>query len=170
MCSAQPHVCFGPIANTVPTLLDNLIGALLERQGHVKAEHLRSLEVDHKLELGWLQYWQVGRPLTLEDTANVYAYLTIGISKIRRVAHQAASHYGFTRFISRRNVVTGGLRYDLIAQGDEKRIRTNDNWSGLHLGYLGECGIKLMLARSAIDMKLQSESACCLPDILDLSF
>ena len=35
-------------------LLNNLIGALLERRGHVKAERLRSLQIDHKLELGRL--------------------------------------------------------------------------------------------------------------------
>jgi hypothetical protein len=57
MCGATRHVRFVPIADTVPTLLDNLIGALLERQGHIEAERLRSLEVDHKLELSWLQNW-----------------------------------------------------------------------------------------------------------------
>jgi len=57
MCSALTDVRFVPIADTVATLLDNLIGALLERQGHIEAERLRSLEVDHKLELSWLQYW-----------------------------------------------------------------------------------------------------------------
>src|SRR5262245_50744857 len=74
------------------------------------------------------------------------------------------------RFISRRDVVAGRQRYDLIAQGNEKRIRTNDDWSGSHLRYLGECGIKLGLARSAVDMKLQSESARCFLDILNLRF
>ena len=57
MCSALGDVRFVPIADTVPTLLDNLIGALLERQGHIEGERLRSLEVDHKLELSGLQYW-----------------------------------------------------------------------------------------------------------------
>jgi hypothetical protein len=54
---AKRDVRFVPKADTIPTLLDNLIGALLERQGHVEAKSLRSLEVDHKLELSWLQYW-----------------------------------------------------------------------------------------------------------------
>jgi hypothetical protein len=33
-------------------LFDNLIGALLERQGYVEAERLRSLEVDDEFKLG----------------------------------------------------------------------------------------------------------------------
>ena len=53
----QSNVCFLPKADMVPTLLDNLIGTLLERRGHIEAERLRSLEVDHKLKLSWLQYW-----------------------------------------------------------------------------------------------------------------
>ena len=56
-CGATRDVRFVPIADTVPTLLDYLIGALLEGQGHIETERLRSLEVDHKLELSWLQYW-----------------------------------------------------------------------------------------------------------------
>jgi len=42
MCGATSDVRFGPIADTVPTSLDNLFGALLERQGHIEAERLRS--------------------------------------------------------------------------------------------------------------------------------
>ena len=120
-------------ADTARTLLDNLIGALLKRQGHVKTERLRSLQVDHKLELRRLQYWQVCGFLTLEDATNVDTNLTIRVSKIGRVAHQATGRYGFARFISRRNVVTGRQCDNLIAQSDEKRICTDDNWSGLPL-------------------------------------
>ena len=47
MCGATQHVRFVPKADMIPVLLDNLIGALLERQRDVQAERLRSLEIDH---------------------------------------------------------------------------------------------------------------------------
>jgi hypothetical protein len=57
MCSARAHVRFGPKADSCgaakKALFDHLIGALLERQGHVEAERLRSLEIDDEFKLGW---------------------------------------------------------------------------------------------------------------------
>jgi hypothetical protein len=35
-------------------LFDHLVGEREQLVGHVKGNRLRSLEVDHKLELGWL--------------------------------------------------------------------------------------------------------------------
>jgi len=46
MCSAVADVRYGPIAD-IAFLFDHLVGALLELQGHVKAEGLGGLEIDH---------------------------------------------------------------------------------------------------------------------------
>src|SRR2546425_2341010 len=42
-------------------LLDHLVGALLEKEWHVEAERLGSLEVDHQLELDRELDWQFAR-------------------------------------------------------------------------------------------------------------
>jgi hypothetical protein len=55
----------------------------------------------------------------------------------------------------------GRLRHNFIPYGNEERICTHYKWSGLHLGYLGEGGIKHLFACGAIGMKPQSASACC---------
>ena len=46
---------------------DHLVGALLQRQGHLEAEGLGSLEVHHELKLDWLFDRQVVRLRTLEN-------------------------------------------------------------------------------------------------------
>jgi hypothetical protein len=44
-----------------PKLLDHLVGALLEMHGHIEAECLSSLEVDHQLELDPDLDWKLAR-------------------------------------------------------------------------------------------------------------
>ena len=41
--------------------------------GHVEAEHLGGLEVDHQLEFGRLLDWQIGRLLAIQNAVDVDA-------------------------------------------------------------------------------------------------
>jgi hypothetical protein len=45
------HVRFVPKAD-ISGLFDHFVGALLKLQGHVNAQRLRGLEIDHQLETG----------------------------------------------------------------------------------------------------------------------
>ena len=58
--------------------------------GMVEAERLGGLEVDHQLELGWLQNRKIGRFLALEDSPGVSSGLPIAFGNVRSVAHQTA--------------------------------------------------------------------------------
>src|SRR3984893_12500317 len=52
-------------------LFDYIIGALLEKQGHIEAERLGGLEVDHQLELGGCLHRQGGGAHTFQDAVDV---------------------------------------------------------------------------------------------------
>jgi hypothetical protein len=62
---------------------------LLEVQGHVETERLRSLEVDYQLVLGRRLDRQVGRPLALENAINVTSSLPVGINRVWPITDQA---------------------------------------------------------------------------------
>src|SRR4030095_6317979 len=51
--------------------LEQLVGASEHRAGDRQPKGLRRLEVDHKVELGWLFHGQVGRLGALEDLLHV---------------------------------------------------------------------------------------------------
>src|SRR5262249_61287533 len=64
ICSAQAHVCFGPIADSCSAARVSLFDHFV-RDGHypwrqLDAEHSRRLYVDDELEFGRLQHWQAG--------------------------------------------------------------------------------------------------------------
>src|SRR5262245_16726765 len=71
MCTAHAHVCFGPKADIAPGSFDHLVGALLELQGHVKAEDLGGLEIDHQFKFGWYLHRQICRFFSLEYAIDV---------------------------------------------------------------------------------------------------
>jgi hypothetical protein len=48
-------------------LLDHLVGELLHRHRNGQAKRLGGFEVEHEVELGRLQHWQVGRLGTFEN-------------------------------------------------------------------------------------------------------
>ena len=53
------------------SLFNHLVGQLLQMQGHIKAERLRGLEVDHQLELGGRLNRQLAWFLALEDSIDI---------------------------------------------------------------------------------------------------
>jgi hypothetical protein len=98
--------------------------------GTSRPSGLRSLQVDHELELGWLHDRQIGRLLAPENPAGVDAGLTIGIGEACAVACEAAGHGKLTSFINRRNGTARCQRNDLIALAAKERVGANQQRSG----------------------------------------
>src|ERR1700730_13299239 len=63
-------------------LLDHLVGGCEERFRHIEAECFCGHEIDHQLEFGGLQDWQIGRLGALEDVAGIDADLTISVCDV----------------------------------------------------------------------------------------
>src|SRR5215471_13500913 len=74
----------------VASSLDDLIGDGHQGRRYLEAQRFGRLEIDHQLELRRLQYRQIGRLGALQDLRRIYAGLTVLISEVRPVAHQAA--------------------------------------------------------------------------------
>ena len=53
------------------TLLNHLVGALLEVQRHVKAERFRSFEIDHQFELDWGLDRKLARLLATQNAIDI---------------------------------------------------------------------------------------------------
>src|ERR1700747_2418774 len=68
---------------------DHLVGEREQRRRDVEAEFLGGFQVDRNLEFGWLHDRQIGRPLTLEDSAGVNSDLPISVGKARSVTDQS---------------------------------------------------------------------------------
>src|SRR5271169_242656 len=73
------------------TLFDHLIGNRKHARRNQEAERLSGLEIDDQLEPGRSGDREVGGLLTLEDAANIYADLVMGIGNARSVANQTTS-------------------------------------------------------------------------------
>src|SRR5262249_60651155 len=69
---------------------DHLVGEREQVVGDGEPKRLGGLDVDDKVEFGWLEYWQVTWLLTLKDAADVNASLLVRVSETNPVAHQAA--------------------------------------------------------------------------------
>jgi hypothetical protein len=71
------------------TSLDHLVGGREQRRRDIEAEFLGGFQVDRNLEFGWLHDRQIGRPLTLEDSAGVNSDLPTSVGKARSVTDQS---------------------------------------------------------------------------------
>src|SRR5262249_15499485 len=128
-------------------LLDHLVGASDQRGRHLKAECLRGLEVDNKLQRCWLNDWQVTRFEALEDLPGVHAHLTIQIGQAGAIAHQAAG-YGITAsFVDRRYFAACGQKHEALALTVEERVTSYEK--GLHCGLSKGCEGSIKLAFGA---------------------
>src|SRR4029079_2900457 len=70
---------------------DHPISTQHEPSGNVMADHLRCLEVDHQLEIGWLLDWKVGWMGPTKFLDDHPCPLPPDLSKTRAVAHEPAA-------------------------------------------------------------------------------
>src|SRR5215831_1894768 len=95
--------------------LDHLVGAGEQRRGHIKAECLRGLEIDHQLDLGGLLHRQVRRLLALENAARIDTGLAVCIRETAPIAYQTAASDKLTKLEDRGNCVTNRQFGQLLA-------------------------------------------------------
>ena len=114
------------VPQQTPLLFDHLVGAAEQEGWHGETERLRSLEVDDQLELRGLLYRQVGWLFALEDAAGVDASKTERVRITASVAHQAASRRELAQMGNRGHGVADGQRGELLAPGNEDRIKLNE--------------------------------------------
>src|SRR5215471_8035232 len=76
---------------TLGGLFNHLVGQLLQRQGHIEAECLRGLEVDHQLELGGRLNRQLAWFRALEDAIDIRHRTPVLIGNTRAVRDQSAN-------------------------------------------------------------------------------
>src|SRR5215471_8169531 len=133
--AACRHVRFVPqgadaamtCANT--RLFDDLVGALLEKERHVKAERLGGLEIDHKLELDRSLDGKLTRRLALEDAIDIRGRLTKLIEPVTSIRQQATEFGEETKRIDSRETVASSQRGDLLAMAAHEAIRHHDQAS-----------------------------------------
>src|SRR5262245_28524896 len=111
-------------------LFDPLVGEQLNRVGHLQAERLRGLQVDDELELGRLQYRQLGGLAALEDDAGINADLTEHVCDAGAVAHQQAGFDHLTIGTTRRHPVPRRQRGKLAAATVEEAIASDQQGVG----------------------------------------
>ena len=70
-------------------LFDHLVGAGEQRLRDFEAERFRGAEVDHKLDLGALLDWQIGRPFAFENAPAVDAHQANRFGAAGPLAHAA---------------------------------------------------------------------------------
>jgi hypothetical protein len=72
------------------SLFDHLVGAGEQRRRHLKAERLRSLQVDHQLVLGRRLHREVSGFLALEDAVDISRRAPMRVDRIGPVGDQAS--------------------------------------------------------------------------------
>src|SRR5262245_38834346 len=88
-----------PHTHTGRTSFDHLVGARAERRWKFETKRLRSLQVDHQLELDRLYHREVRRLLAIENPGRIDADPAIGFGKAHAVTHQPASHRKFAKVV-----------------------------------------------------------------------
>ena len=94
----------------------------MQRWRNVQVKSLCRLEVDHKLETGRVEHWKIGWLGTFENPTASDSRLTIGISNVRPIAHQAARVGEFSERIDCWNFLLSNEGNYLLAPNHKERI------------------------------------------------
>jgi hypothetical protein len=86
---------------TLRALFDHLVGDGKHPRRNIDAERFGGTKIEHELEFGRLQHWQVGGLRALEDVAGIDVDLTKRVSEVCSAAHQPAACDKITVRISR---------------------------------------------------------------------
>src|SRR5262245_23874441 len=150
-------------------LFDHLVGAREQHRRDIEPQRLRDLEVDDQLELGRLQYRQIGWPGPFENSCRVNANLAVGIYGVYSIAHQAASCSIFTELINRRKHIVRRQNHKLTAPGIEEWIGRKDERCGLLLNHRPKGGVDLIIRARMKHINLQAERLRCLSHVVQLA-
>ena len=112
---------------------DDLVGAGEDRRRDREAACICSLEIDHQLEFCRLLDRQIGRLGAVENFSDVDADLAMDRRKAGAIADQTASLGVYAPRINRRNRLTYGQSYQLLAMAFEKGISLDDQPVGAQL-------------------------------------
>src|SRR5712692_1235894 len=138
-------------------LLDDLVGAGMQRGRDIDAERGGGPEVEHQLERGRLHDRKVCRCGTLENTAGVDAGLAVRIRYVRPVADEAAGCGEIAKWIDHRNPKTRHPRDQVLAPVYEERIGTDKKRVRFTLCNGCESGLDLARSAGIEHLKLQPE-------------
>ena len=105
---------------------DHLVGEGKQLRWDVEAECLCGFEIDDQFKPSRLHHWKIGGLLTLENPADIDAYLAIPIGKIGAIAHQATGRGEFPNLINCGHCMISYQGDKLIASADEKWVRRYD--------------------------------------------
>src|ERR1700722_12879442 len=106
--------------------LDDLVGALLQQQGHFETKRHRRLEVDHQLEFGRLLDRQVARLFAAQDAVNVSRRLTVLIFDINAEESQAANCGEIAESVDRGQPILSRQLDDQPAISQHETVRGQD--------------------------------------------
>src|ERR1700741_3117360 len=104
---------------------DHLVGRNEDRSWHRYSERLGRFDIDEQFELGCLHDWQIGRLLTLQNTADIKASLTVRVREAGAVAYQSTCDRVFTPRVQHGHRMTLCQRHDVITPSLVKWVGCN---------------------------------------------
>src|ERR1700686_1828871 len=102
------------------------VGCDQNARRYSKTKCLGGLSVDHQLELGGKQYWQIGRARTFENSTCVHPCLAISVCVACTVTNQTTLFDLDARVIHGGHPITRSQRQYPLALGTEKRVSSNE--------------------------------------------
>src|SRR5260221_4040585 len=134
------------------SLFDHLVGKADEREAEAKC--LGGLKIDRQIELSWLDDWQRGRLLALENPSDVDAYLTPGVTPAGTITNQSSSDRELSQLGDRRDRVADRQCGKLLALGIEKYVLDDNQRACFQFVQLCKNRIEIALGAGTQDMDL----------------
>src|SRR6266571_5091380 len=106
---------------TTPSF-DHLVGAGKQRWRHSQSEGLRSLEIDHQLELSRLLHWKISGLGAPEDFVDVAGGTPKEVSETCPIGHEPAGCHEFSKPIKGRQLLLGREVYNELTIIDGERV------------------------------------------------